>query len=221
MRYYAVLPDGLQPIAPVLAAILRNTNSYGLQQPPRLGPDEVAKLPVSRLLDTSRYPGQQLGLVDAARDPVTCAFWSKPAGAATSTLSLLSGSALPVSDGVRTLELVGSANGATRVALAPGTGYFAQSVGGGASAPATGSLFWISDTGVRYGIDTEGTESNGHGKTIEALGLKEPAVSVPWSMLTLFATGPALSRADALLAHDGLPPDTRPARPISAEGGAR
>ena len=155
VRYFAVLPDGLQPISPVLAAILRNTNSYGLQQPPRLGADEVAKLPVSRLLDTARYPGQQVRLIDAARDPVTCAFWSKPAGAATSTLSLLSGSALPVPDGVRTLELVGSANGATRVALAPGTGYFTQSVGGGASAPATGSLFWISDTGVRYGIDTK------------------------------------------------------------------
>ena len=39
--------------------------------------------------------------------PVTCAFWSKPAGAATSTLSLLSGSALPVPEGVRTLDLVG------------------------------------------------------------------------------------------------------------------
>jgi type VII secretion protein EccB len=218
VRYYAVLPDGLQPISPVLAAILRNTNSYGLQQPPRLGADEVAKLPVSRLLDNARYPGQQVGLVDAAREPVTCAFWSKPAGAATSTLSLLSGSALPVRDGMRTLDLVGSTNGATRVALAPGTGYFTQSVGGGASAPAAGSLFWISDTGVRYGIDTE---SDGHGKTLEALGLKEPAVPVPWSMLTLFATGPTLSRADALLAHDGLPPDTRPARPVSAEGGAR
>ena len=47
-RYYAVLPDGLQPISPVLAAILRNTNSYGLDQPPRLGADEIAKLPVSR-----------------------------------------------------------------------------------------------------------------------------------------------------------------------------
>ena len=218
VRYYAVLPDGLQPISPVLAAILRNTNSYGLQQPPRLGADEVAKLPVSRLLDSARYPGQQVRLVDAAHDPVTCAFWSKPAGAATSTLNLLSGSALPVPEGVRTLDLVGSANGATRVALAPGTGYFAQSVGGGASAPAAGSLFWVSDTGVRYGIDTE---ADGHGKTLEALGLKEPAVPVPWSMLTLFATGPALSRADALLAHDGLPPDTRPARPVSAEGGAR
>ncbi|PJE22105.1 MAG: type VII secretion protein EccB, partial [Mycobacterium sp.] len=48
VTYYAVLPDGLQPISPVLAAILRNTNSYGLQQPPRLGADDIAKLPVSR-----------------------------------------------------------------------------------------------------------------------------------------------------------------------------
>lgn len=35
IRYYAVLPDGLQPVSQVLAAILRNTNSYGLNQPPR------------------------------------------------------------------------------------------------------------------------------------------------------------------------------------------
>ncbi|ETZ69046.1 type VII secretion protein EccB, partial [Mycobacterium sp. MAC_080597_8934] len=59
-RYYAVLPDGLQQISPVLAAILRNTNSYGLDQPPRLGADAVAKLPVSRMLDTARYPDQHV-----------------------------------------------------------------------------------------------------------------------------------------------------------------
>jgi type VII secretion protein EccB len=224
VQYYAVLPDGLQPISPVLAAILRNSNSYGLQQPPRLGADEIAKLPVSRMLDTARYPGQQVNLVDAAKDPVTCAYWSKPAGAATSSLSLLSGSALPVPDAVRTVELVGAANGATRIALAPGTGYFTQTVGGGASAPAAGSLFWVSDTGVRYGIDTEaesGPGAAGHGKTIEALGLKTPAVPIPWSMLSLFATGPTLSRADALLAHDGLAPDSRPGHPAAAEGGPR
>jgi type VII secretion protein EccB len=224
VRYYAVLPDGLQPISPVLAAILRNTNSYGLQQPPRLGADEVAKLPVSRMLDTERYPGQQISLVDAAKDPVTCAFWSKPAGAATSTLTLLSGSALPVPDAIRTVDLVGAVNGATRVALAPGTGYFTQTVGGGAAAPATGSLFWVSDTGVRYGIDNEADSASGaagHGKTVEALGLRAPAVGIPWSMLSLFATGPTLSRADALLAHDGLPPDSRPGRPVAAEGGPR
>jgi type VII secretion protein EccB len=224
VQYYAVLPDGLQPISPVLAAILRNSNSYGIQQPPRLGADEIAKLPVSRMLDAARYPDQQVSLVDAARDPVTCAYWSKPAGAATSSLSLLSGSALPVPDAVHTLDLVGSANGAARVALVPGTGYFTQTVGGGASAPAAGSLFWVSDTGVRYGIDTEaenGPGAAGHGKTIEALGLTPPAVPIPWSMVSLFATGPTLSRADALLAHDGLAPDSRPGHPAAAEGGPR
>ncbi len=224
VRYYAVLPDGLQPISPVLAAILRNTNSYGLDQPPRLGADGVAKLPVSRMLDTARYPDQQITLVDAAKDPVTCAHWSKPAGAATNSLSLMSGSALPIPDSIRTVDLVGGgAQGtAARVALVPGTGYFTQTVGGGAAAPATGSLFWVSDTGVRYGIDNEADNPNGggHGKTVEALGLSGNPVPIPWSVLSLFANGPTLSRADALLAHDGLAPDNKPGR-VAAEGAPR
>ncbi len=223
--YYAVLPDGLQPISPVLAAILRNTNSYGLQQPPRLGADDIAKLPVSRMLDTSRYPAQPVTLVNPASNPITCAFWSKPAGAATSSLSLLSGSALPVQDGLRPVELVG---GGAKVALAPGSGYFTQTVGGGAAAPATGSLFWVSDTGVRYGIDNESdgrsegrSGPNRPSKAVEALGLTSPPLGIPWSILSLFAPGPTLSRADALLAHDGLPPDSRPGHPVTAEGEPR
>jgi type VII secretion protein EccB len=229
LRYYAVLPDGLQPISPVLAAILRNTNTYGLDQPPRIGADQVAKLPVSRQLDTAGYPDQQLVLVDAAKNPLTCAHWSKPSGAATSSLSLLSGSVLPVPDSIRTVDLVSGGSQAnsltaTRVALAPGTGYFTQTVGGGASSPGIGSLFWVSDTGVRYGIDNEaenGSGAAGHGKTVEALGLSGPPVPIPWSMLSLFASGPTLSRADALLAHDGLAPDAKSGRPASAEGGTR
>lgn len=224
-RYYAVMPDGLQQISPVLAAILRNTNSYGLDQPLRLGADAVAKLPVSRMLDTARYPDQQVALVDAAKSPVTCAYWSKPEGAATSSLHLMSGSALPIAESIRTVNLVGGAtNGlvATRVALAPGTGYFTQTVGGGPDSPGTGSLFWVSDTGVRYGIDNEAEQSAaGHGKTVEALGLNGSPVPVPWSVLSLFANGPTLSRADALLAHDGLTPDQKPGRVASAEGAPR
>lgn len=214
--YYAVLPDGLQPISPVLAAMLRNADSYGFDQPPRLGADQITRLPVSRMLDTGRYPGQRISLVDAARDPITCAFWSKPAGAATSSLALLSGSALPVPDGIRPEELVGAGAGgvATRVALAPGTGYFVQTVGQEPTAPVAGSLFWVADTGVRYGIDNEDTA--GHNKTVEALGLNPPPTAIPWSMLSLFAPGPTLSRADALIAHDGLAPDTRPGRAPSA-----
>ena len=103
--------------------------------------------------------------------------------------------------------------------MAPGTGYFAQTVGQNAASPVAGSLFWISDTGVRYGIDNESNEggATAHGKTAEALGLSPPPTAIPWSILSLFAPGPTLSRADALLAHDGLAPDTRPGR-TSAEG---
>ncbi len=218
VRYYAVLPDGLQPISPVLAAILRNTNSYGLDQPPRLGADQIARLPVSRMVDTTRYPEQRVSLVDAPHAPVTCAHWSKPAGASTSSLTLLSGSALPVAEAVRTVDLVGAgANGvASRVALAPGNGYFAQNVGAEAASPPAGGLFWIDDTGVRYGIDEE-AGATGHLKTAEALGLSSPALSVPWSVLALFAAGPTLSRADALLAHDSLAPDSRRTHPVATK----
>ena len=229
LLYYAVLPDGLQPISPVLATILRNANSYGLAQPPQLGADTVAKMPVSRGLDITRYPTQPVSVVNPTEAPMTCAYWRKPAKAAASSLTLLSGSALPIPESMQAVELVGGGadqynDAAARVVLAPGTGYFSQTVVG-QSGSAVGSLFWIADTGVRYGIDTEAPDGNlftsgaMSSKTVAALGLRPPPVPIPWSILALFAPGPTLSRADALLAHDGLPPDTQPGHPVAAYGG--
>jgi hypothetical protein len=65
----------------------------------------------------------------------------------------------------------------------------------------------VSDTGVRYGIDT-----NGDDKTLTALGLTAPALPIPWSILTQFAAGPTLSRGDALTAHDALSSNANAAR---------
>lgn len=201
IRHYVVQIDGLQPVSPVLASIMRNTDSYGLQQPPRLGADEIARLPVAGGIDTAAYPIDELTLVDAARAPVTCAYWSKPADATAGRLSLLSGAALPLPQELHTVDLVGSGRAATaeRVALSPGSGYFVQSVGSDAGAPPAGSAFWVSDTGVRYGVDTT-TDA----KTVEALGLNPPPLAIPWSVLTQFAPGPTLSKADALVAHDAV-----------------
>ncbi|WP_326548398.1 type VII secretion protein EccB [Mycolicibacterium sp. ND9-15] len=212
LRHYAVLADGLQPISPVIAAIMRNTNSFGLDQPPRLGADHIARLPVADVIDTDAYPRQQLSLVEAADAPLTCARWTRPADATSATLELRSGVTLPVADELRTVPLVGAGFGTTanRVALTPGRGYLVQTVGqddGGAStAPVGGASFWLSDVGVRYGLDEAGDED-----TISALGLSGPAVPIPWSMLSQFAPGPTLSRGDALLAHDALAADPRPA----------
>lgn len=203
MMYYAVLADGVQPIPPTYAALLRNTNSYGLEQPPRLGADEVARLPVSRVLDTASFPAQQISIVDAASSPITCVRWTKPVDAATSSLSLLSGAVLPIAEGVRTVDLIGTGGGttATRVATTPGSGYFVQTVGQEPASPTAGSLFWVGDTGMRYGI--EAANQDELSTTVAALGLTTPATPVPWSVLALFAAGPALSKADALTAFAG------------------
>jgi hypothetical protein len=64
----------------------------------------------------------------------------------------------------------------------------------------------VSDTGVRYGLDETADQ-----KTIKALGLTPPPLPIPWSVLSQFAPGPTLSLGDALLAHDGLAADPRPA----------
>ncbi|BBX10427.1 ESX-3 secretion system ATPase EccB3 [Mycolicibacterium aichiense] len=202
---YAVLPDGLQPISTVLAAALRNANSYGLAQPPQLGADDIARLPVSSMLDVSAFPSAPIKLVDATTEPVTCAQWSKIDGAATSSTILLSGSVLPVAGGTQSVDLVGGTDPgtATRVVLPPGRGYFVQTVGQQPASPPAGSLFWVSDTGVRYGI---GGDPKAGEKTVAALGLSEPPMPIPWSVLTLFAPGPALSQADALVAYDAVRP---------------
>ncbi len=201
LRHYAVLPDGLQPVPPVLAAILRNTDSYGFDRPPRLGADEVSRLPVSDVIDTTSYPADPVTLVDAANAPVTCARWTKPDDANVSALTLLSGAALPVEPHTRTVDLVSTG---TRVSLPVGSGYLVQTVGQEPGSPTAGSQFWIGDTGVRYGIDG-GTDDGG--KAVEALGLTAPPLPIPWSVLSLYAAGPTLSRADALTAHDSIRPD--------------
>ena len=199
--HYAVLPDGLQPISPVLAAVLRNTDSYGLQQPPRLGADDVARMPESRMLDTTGFPDNRLTLVDTSSAPVTCVQWAKAADAQVSSLQLLSGATLPVRDGIRPVELL-SGGGANRVYLEPGIGYFVQTVGQQPASPPSGSLFWVSDTGMRFGIDG-GADPEGAAKTAAVLGLTDPAIAIPWSVLSLFASGPALSTADALTVYPG------------------
>lgn len=200
---YAVLPDGLQPVSPVLAAVLRNANSYGLAQPPQLGADDIARLPVSALLDVSAFPTAPVKLVNASAAPVTCAQWAKIDGAATSSMNLLSGSVLPLPGGTRPVDLVGGTDPgtATRVALPPGRGYFVQTVGQQPASPPAGSLFWVSDTGVRYGI---GGDRKTAEKAVTALGLTQPPLPIPWSVLTLFAPGPALSQTDALVAYDAV-----------------
>ena len=170
VRYYAVLPDGLQPVSPVLAAILRNANSYGLEQPPRLGADAVARLPVSRMLDTARYPDQQIVLVDAARNPVSCAYWSKPAGAATSSLSLLSGSVLPCR--MRCAPSTWSAAAHREMARRPPASRWRR-------APATSPRPWVAGPRRRPSVRCSGSPTPGCATASTLRLARRPAIPPP------------------------------------------
>ncbi len=71
------------------------------------------------------------------------------------------------------------------------------------------SLFYIADTGVRYGIEDADAQ--------KALGMDaehatpEPA---PWPIVGLLPGGPALGRQETMVAHDGVAPDANPARQL-------
>lgn len=200
LRYYAVTAEGLQPISPVIAGILRANDAYGLVEPPALTPDQVAKSPKSDVIPVDNYPEQPLDVLDPSTEPVSCGQWTKLDGAPTSQLTLLAGQSLPVADDATPVSLLGAgATTAQRAILPRGSGYFVQVTGQQPDSATKESVFWVSDLGVRYGM-----EAQGEGQTAspaESLGMTAEPLPIPWSVLSLFAPGPTLSKADALVAH--------------------
>ncbi len=196
VRYFVVAPEGIQPISAVVAAILRANDAYGLVEPPALTPDQVAKAPKSDVVAVDSYPANPLSVVDPGTEPVTCGQWVKLSGAPTSSLTLLAGQSLPVAADAKTLSPPGAP--AAKVLLPKGSGYFVQVTGQQPASTTKESLFWISDLGVRYGLEAEKNQTS---SPAEALGMTADPLPIPWSVLSLFAAGPTLSKADALVAH--------------------
>lgn len=197
--YFAVEAEGLQPISPVISAILRANNSYGLVDPVEMTPDQVAKTPIARQIPVDNYPTQALSILDPVNQPVTCGQWVKLAGAPTSSLTLLTGQSLPVSADSQPVDLVSPGpTTATRVVLPKGSGFFVQVTGQQRDATSKESEFWVSDLGVRYGLEQAPNETT---DPATALGRKGDPLPVPWAVLSLLSPGPALSKTDALVAH--------------------
>jgi hypothetical protein len=69
-----------------------------------------------------------------------------------------------------------------------------------AAADSKESLWWLSDQGVRYGIELDD-------QTLKALGVSPAsALQAPWPLIRTFPPGSTLSRQDALTQHDTLAP---------------
>ncbi|MFV8169765.1 type VII secretion protein EccB [Mycobacterium sp. DBP42] len=198
-RYYAVTAEGLQPITPVVAAMLRASNAHGLVDPPVLTPDQVAKAPTARPIAVDGYPSTALKVIDPNTDPVACGQWAKLDGAPTSSLRLLSGQSLPVADDAQPLSLTHPGPmTASRVIMPKGSGFFVQVTGQQPESTTKEALFWLSDLGERFGLESGPNETTAPSA---ALGMTAGPLPVPWSVLSLFSAGPTLSKSDALVSH--------------------
>jgi hypothetical protein len=95
-NFYVLLHNGVQPISPFVASLLRSANSFGDELPVVVAPDRLASVPVVESLPVDFYPTTRLELVDTAANPVTCLSWSKGSTDRSAATVVLSGKGLPV-----------------------------------------------------------------------------------------------------------------------------
>ena len=122
--------------------------------------------------------------------------------------SLLIGHRLPLpgdAQSVRFATADGNGAGLDCVYLKPGAGEYVQATGVEPDSHATGQLFYVSDTGLRYHISDGPRRSAGCRRRAEARGQTVPQPA-PWPVLSLLPPGPELSQQAAMIAHDGMPP---------------
>jgi type VII secretion protein EccB len=208
-QFSVVLTDGVQTISPIVAQILQNAGTAQGVQPTVVSPSTLTTLPVVSGMDLSAYPADALHVVDPNENPSTCWWWERAAGENRARIEVVSGPTIPVSqrDVDRVVTLVKSdTTGGEADQVYYGNDYanFVAATGNAPDAATVGALWWLSGSGVRFGVDD-------HDDTRSALGLTMQPNPAPWAALRLLAPGPTLSRTDALVRHDTLPMDTAPA----------
>lgn len=221
--FYVLLPDGVQRVTAFVADLLRTADSHGVSAPRLISPDVLVDIPEVDVLDVNFYPTGKLQFIDSGANPVICVSWRKRSTDPQATTTVLSGTALPIPHpfDAHVVQLVRDARDpwsveAHQTVVLPGAATFVATTSATPASDTRESLYWVSPQGVRYGIEWERG-------TLQALGIDPArAVQAPWPILRTFAPGPAISRANALLARDALEP-TGPATAVTGapESGGR
>jgi type VII secretion protein EccB len=208
-QYSVVLSNGVQTVSSIVAQILQNAGATAGGAPAVVTPPALAKMPVVSGLDLSAYPDGPLKVVDIRENPATCWWWERSGGEGRARVQVVSGPTIPAPKDamdkvVSLVKVDNTGREADRVYFASDYGNFVAVTGNDPEATTTESLWWLSFSGVRFGVpDTREVRT--------ALGLTDEPTPAPWVALRLLAPGPTLSREDALVRHDTLPTDMNPA----------
>ncbi|MEV0297691.1 type VII secretion protein EccB [Nocardia sp. NPDC050710] len=213
VSYYVVSQSGVVQVSSVLAAMLRNADSHGAISTRTVGPDVIAaNLRPGAWPGTATYPTRPIRLAEPAQLGVSCLHWLRPSADQNAVVTMIVGRQLPLTaeEQSRAVDLVtayGSHGATADAAYMPrDTGSFVQVTGVDPASPRRESLYWVSDSGVRYGVEAN-LATQGGDPTVRALALRQP-LTAPWSIVSLFAVGPVLSQRDARIVHDGIPPNS-------------
>lgn len=205
-QYSLVLADGVQTISPIVAQVLQNAGGPAGGSPKVVRPSALAKMPVVIGLDLSAFPDSPLNVVGVRDNPATCWWWQWTTGEDRARVQVVSGPTVPVDDTKNVVSLVKTDNSgseADQVYFSPDYANFATITGNDPAATSGESLWYLSHSGVRFGVEDSR-------EVRSALGLTGQPSPAPWVALRLLAPGPMLSRADALVEHGPLPTDLRP-----------
>ena len=202
--FYVLMANGIQRINALVADLLRTADGRGTVEPELIGPDKLIAIPEVEVLNVGFYPTGKLEFVDPDVHPVSCVSWKKLSTDPQATITVFNGRGLPTPQDADShiVELVGHGTGEARQTLIlPGAANFVASTSGVVTTDTRESLFWVSPQGVRYGIEWERN-------TLAALGIDpNRALQAPWPILRAFASGPAISRTNALVARDAFDTD--------------
>lgn len=202
--FYVLMANGIQRINALVADLLRTADGRGTVEPELIGPDKLIAIPEVEVLNVGFYPTGKLEFVDPDVHPVSCVSWKKLSTDPQATITVFNGRGLPTPQDADShiVELVGHGTGEARQTLIlPGAANFVASTSGVVTADTRESLFWVSPQGVRYGIEWERN-------TLAALRIDpNRALQAPWPILRAFASGPAISRTNALVARDAFDTD--------------
>jgi type VII secretion protein EccB len=178
---YVVLGGGVQRIGHVVADLVRFSDSQGIRDIVTVPADAVSATPSVETLSVTTFPDT---VASPVGDRTVCAQWLPDGRSA-----VLAGARLPVADGEMPVALTqadGEGPSADAVFVPPGRCLYVEST----------HRYLVTDTGVRFAVRD--------GEAAAALGFPGVPVPAPWPILKLLAEGPELSRAAALIAHDGM-----------------
>lgn len=209
---FVVLRDGIQPVSPATADIIRYGDPTGqIREIRQLPPVVASDTPTVHVLPTDQYPQVTPVIAPVEPDRVVCQAWEKDNAAPEASMRLLIGHRLPIPNGAVPVKLAtadGNGPGLDQVYLQPGTGEYVAATGGEKDSRAYGQQFYVADSGQRYHIkDFDAANALGVTGWEPPTGKETHPQDAPWTILKLLPAGPELSKQAALIAHDGMAGD--------------